>query len=143
MKYGIDINNLNVLKAISERMKDSGHYIVDFSQEASSNKGQLVFRKTLLANITNVDFYLCMEFEDKLLEYEIFYDDNNLSKICSEKIKKLLSLKNEKIIYDVGTHLYLVKNINAPTLYIRIPKEDIGLIEERYIDSIVDILIDI
>lgn len=138
MKYGIDINNTEILKAISQKLKESGNFIVDLYQGQSTARSLL--KKVLIANITNIDFYVGIEFKKDISQCEIFYDNNEKSKECSEMVNKLLNENIKNIICKQGDHLYLLKNINAPALYVKIPVEAEETIEQLYIEGIVDIL---
>ena len=44
------------------------------------------------------------------------------------------------MICEKGEHLYLLKNINAPGLYIRVPLENEEIMEKLNIEGIVNIL---
>lgn len=141
MKYGIDINNTIVLNAISHKLKESGNFIVDLSQ--NQNTGKTLLKKVLIANVTNIDFYIGIEFKKDASVFEIFYDNNENSKECAEMVKKLLNKDFEDIICKNGEHLYLLKNISAPVLYIRIPFKDKETIQKLYIKGIANILANI
>lgn len=143
MKFGIDINNRKMLITIVEKMKEKGHWVVDLSNEASGNRGQIVFRKALLANLTNIDFYMGIEFVDKLPIYEVFYDENILSETCCNEIKKLFSGLNKELNCTGQSNLYLVKNTKSPAIYIKIPMSDKGIIESDYLDKLIEILLKI
>ncbi len=138
MKYGIDINNAEISNAISQKLKESGNFIVDLYQGQST--ARTLLKKVLIANITNIDFYVGIEFKKDISECEIFYDNNEKSKKCSEMVNELLKENIKNIICKDGDHLYLLKNINAPALYIKILIDAEEIIEELYIEGIVEIL---
>ncbi|AYE35374.1 hypothetical protein [Clostridium septicum] len=141
MKVGIDINNRKILLTVVEKMKERGHWVVDLSNEERGNKGQIVFRKTLLANVTKVDFYMGIEFVDNISKYELFYDENFLSEVCCNELKKVITRLNKELNCIGGSNLYLVKNTNSPAVYMKIPMEDRDIIEDYCLDEIIEILL--
>ena len=56
MKIGIDINNSDISRAVRNQLKNKDYYIVDMSLERKNLIGEEVFKKTILANISNLDF---------------------------------------------------------------------------------------
>ena len=138
MKYGIDINNTRILNAISQGLKETGNFVVDLSKNQNKNMGKNLLEKVLIANITNIDFYVGIEFKKEISICEIFYDRN--SKVCCEMVENLLKDNLKKTICEKGEHLYLLKNINAPGLYIRVPLENEEIMEKLNIEGIVNIL---
>lgn len=138
MKYGIDINNTRILNAISQGLKETGNFVVDLSKNQNKNMGKNLLEKVLIANITNIDFYVGIEFKRDISICEIFYDRN--SKVCCEMVENLLKDNLKKTICEKGEHLYLLKNINAPGLYIRVPLENEEIMEKLNIEGIVNIL---
>lgn len=135
MKYGIDINNTRILNAISQGLKETGNFVVDLSKNQNKNMGKNLLEKVLIANITNIDFYVGIEFKKDISICEIFYDRN--SKVCCEMVENLLKDNLKKTICEKGEHLYLLKNINAPGLYIRVPLENEEIMEKLNIEGIV------
>jgi hypothetical protein len=138
VKYGIDINNTRILNAISQGLKETGNFVVDLSKNQNKNMGKNLLEKVLIANITNIDFYVGIEFKKDISICEIFYDRN--SKVCCEMVENLLKDNLKKTICEKGEHLYLLKNINAPGLYIRVPLENEEIMEKLNIEGIVNIL---
>ena len=138
MKYGIDINNTRILNAISQGLKETGNFVVDLSKNQNKNMGKNLLEKVLIANITNIDFYVGIEFKKDISICEIFYDRN--SKVCCVMVENLLKDNLKKTICEKGEHLYLLKNINAPGLYIRVPLENEEIMEKLNIEGIVNIL---
>lgn len=134
MKIGVDVNNQELCKVALCKIKESGNVIVDLTVEKWINRGEEVFRKVLLGNITNIDFYIGIEFIKSSETYKIFYSYNEFSKTCSAKIKKSLSCKNINVVCEDGSHLYLIKNMNSPGIYIMIPfknnNENIEILEK-------------
>jgi len=143
LKFGIDVNQEYLCKRTLEKIKEKGHTIVDLTVEKWPNKGQEVFKKVLLANITNIDFYIGIEFIEYNEEYKIFYSDNECSKICSFKIKESLKVKSENIICEDGNHLYLIKNMNSPGIYIVIPLKENKKENIEIIDNLIEKLIEV
>lgn len=143
MKFGVDVNNEYLCKRVLEKIKDNGHIMVDLTVEKWSNKGQEVLKKVLLANITNIDFYIGIEYKKSYEEYKIFYSNNEYSKTCSFKIKETLSSEIENITCVDGTHLYLIKNMNSPGIYIKMPLKENNEDNIKILDRLIDQLIDI
>lgn len=141
MKFGIDVNIEKLCNIVIEKIKGNGYIAVDLTWEKWLNKGQEVFKKVLLANITNIDFFIGIEFIKNYNECRIFYSNNELSKACSIKIKKILSEDIDNIICEDGNCLYLIKNIDSPGIYIRIPegRNDYNIkIIEKIIDQLIN-----
>ncbi|MGL5085514.1 MAG: hypothetical protein ACRC68_07320 [Clostridium sp.] len=146
MKYGIDVNNELLCKRVLDKIKAGGHVIVDLSVEKWSNRGQEVFKKVLLGNITSIDFYLGIEFvenEDNKNEYKLYYSENEYARKHSFNIEKFLKDEVENITCNSGNHLYLIKNMDCPGIYIKIPLNQ--KVEEniKLIDKLLEELIDI
>lgn len=121
MKFGVDVNKEELNKRALEIIKDNGHLIVDLTLEKWANKGQEVFKKVLLATITNVEFYIGIEFTESEEDCKIFYSNNEISKIFSLKIKGSLNSEIKNVICENGNHLYLIRNMECPGLYIKAP----------------------
>lgn len=119
MKYCLDINSKEVLEFIDKELENKGYFIVCLNEFEFLNKNKSIKKKSLIVNIIGIDFYFIIEFKNNIEKYEIYYSNFERSIKLSEKIKYILN--NENIIYENGEKFYLVKNINAPTIYIRIP----------------------
>lgn len=143
MKYGIDINDTRVLNAISQGLKERGNFIVDLSENLNKNIGKNLLEKVLIANITNIDFYVGIEFKKDISKCEIYYDKNIDSKVCCEMVENLFKDNLRNTTCEKGEHLYLLKNTNAPGVYIKVPLENEEIIEKLYIEGIVNILANI
>lgn len=140
MKYGIDINNERILSAVSEKLRDRGNLIVDFTERENINTGRKLLKKVLIANITNIDFYFAIDFKDEISFCEIFYNEDKCSKVFVEKLINTLSDKFQNIICKSGKHLYLIKNVEAPVVYVRIPLKDEEKIGSLVVDKLINIL---
>lgn len=143
MKFGIDVNNEYLCKIMLDRMKCAGHITVDLTAEKWTNKGQEVFKKVLLANITNINFYIGIDFSKYNEKYEIFYSNNELSKDYSLKVEGILSCEMINVTCEDGSHLYLIKNMNCPGIYIRAPlkenNEDNIIMIDKFVEKIIDL----
>ncbi|NKF08622.1 hypothetical protein J1C67_12710 [Clostridium gasigenes] len=137
MKFGVDVNNEYMCKRVLEKIKDSGNIIVDLTVEKWQNKGQEVFKKVLLANITNIGFYIGIEYNKNHEECKIFYSNNEYSKTCSFKVKESLSGEIQNITCEDGTYLYLIKNMNSPGVYIKIPLRENNEDNIKIVDNII------
>lgn len=142
LKYGIDVNNELACKIVVEKIKENGNVVVDLTVEKWNNRGQEVFKKVLLANITNIDFYVGIEFVKNIDKYKVFYSDNEYSKRYSLKIFNKLNTKVNNSILEDGKHLYLIKNMSCPGIYIKIPINDKDDENIKVINYIVEELID-
>lgn len=143
MKYGIDINRNNILIKIKEGIITRGHWVVDLTKEKAVKKGDLVFKKALLANITEIDYYIGVEFSDSISELQIYWGDNIDVKKIYEEMKNMLYEKDKIIINEDIKELYLVKNINAPAIYIRIPCKYEEKFNYEYLDKFTNLILNI
>lgn len=143
MKFGVDVNNEYLCKIMLDKIKDNGHIVVDLTEEKWANKGQEVFKKVLLGNITNINFYVGIDFRNGNEEYEILYSNDEISKTYSLKIEESLSSEIVNISCKEGNNLYLIKNMNCPGIYIRVPlkknNEDNVFIIDKFIQKIIDL----
>lgn len=138
MKFGVDLNNEYLSEIMLEKIKCSGHMVIDLTEEKWTNRGQEVFKKVLLANITNINFYIGIEFRSINKEYEIFYSSEEASKNCSFEIQDSLNNGIRNIICEDGNHLYLIKNMNCPGMYIKAPLSESNEENNSIIDRIVE-----
>ena len=144
MKYGIDINSEKILSFISEKLKGEGSFIIDFTEKNNKNNGRALLKKVLIANVTNIDFYFAIEFKNDIPFAEILYDEHYCSKVFAQKIVNLLESKFINIVCKIDNHLYLIKNIEAPVVYVSFPMNDKEEIENLLIDNkVIDILMGI
>ncbi len=144
MKYGIDINSEKILSFISEKLKGEGSFIIDFTEKNNKNNGRALLKKVLIANVTNIDFYFAIEFKNDISFAEILYDEHYCSKVFAQKLVDLLESKFINIVCKIDNHLYLIKNIEAPVVYVSFPMSDKEEIENFLIDNkIIDILMTI
>lgn len=140
MKYGIDINNDEILNIISEGLKRRGNFIVNLTQKENINYGKKLLKKALIANVASVDVYFSIDFKSGNENLEILYSEYNDSKIRAENLKKTLDKKFENVLCKKGDYLYLIKNIDAPVICLRIP----SIYEQKFqninFDQIINIL---
>lgn len=142
MKYGIDINNEKILSFISEKLKEKGNFIIDFTDKNNKNNGRALLKKVLIANVTNIDFYFAIDFKNDISFAEILYDEHHCSKVFAQELANFLESKFINIICKIDNHLYLIKNIEAPVVYVSFPMSDKEEIEDLLIDNkIIDILL--
>lgn len=145
MKYGLDINNKNILDEILNYTKDSGDFMVNLSEEdvdynKNINYGKILRKKVLKSNVTNIDFYFKIEFLDKIEGIYIYYSPNKkIEAVINSSIEKLMK-EPVTIEKKEGENLYLLKNINALGIVLKIPEK---LIEKVEIITIKEILKDL
>lgn len=145
MKYGLDVNNKNILDEILNYIKDNGDFMVNLSEEdveynKNINYGKILRKKVLKSNVTNIDFYFKIEFLDKIEGIYIYYCPNKkIEEVINSNIEKLMK---EPILIERkdGKNLYLLKNINALGIVLKIPEK---LIEKVEITIIKEILKDL
>ncbi|MCF0149375.1 MAG: hypothetical protein HUJ77_13390 [Clostridium sp.] len=134
MKYGIDINSEKILSFISEKLKERGHFIIDLTDYNNVNNGKSLLKKVIIANVTNIEFYLSIDFKEDASFPTIFYADNS-TKIIANEVMELLEDSFENISCKSGKHLYLIKNINTPVVYISFSIKDRELVESILITN--------
>ena len=145
MKYGLDINNKNILDEILNYIKDSGDFMVNLSEEdvdynKNINYGKILRKNVLKSNVTNIDFYFKIEFLDKIEGIYIYYSPNKkIEAVINSSIEKLMK-EPVTIEKKEGENLYLLKNINALGIVLKIPEK---LIEKVEIITIKEILKDL
>lgn len=145
MKYGLDVNNKNILDEIINYIKDSGDFMVNLSEEdvdynKNINYGKVLRKKVLKSNVTNIDFYFKIEFVDKIKDIYIYYSPNKkIEEVINSNIEKLMT---DRVLIErkEGENLYLLKNINALGIVLKIPEK---LIEKVEITTIKEILKDL
>lgn len=140
MKYGIDINSEKILSFISEKLKERGHFIIDLTDYSNINNGKSLLKKVIIANVTNIEFYLVIKFKNEVSFPIIFYADNS-SKIFANELMEVLEDSFENIACKNGRHLYLIKNINTSVVYITFSIKDKEIVENLLItNKLIDIL---
>ncbi|MBS5936819.1 hypothetical protein E5347_01920 [Clostridium sartagoforme] len=145
MKYGLDVNNKNILDEIINYIKESGDFMVNLSEEdvdynKNINYGKILRKKVLKSNVTNIDFYFKIEFLDKIEGIYIYYSHTEkIERVINSSIGKLMK---EPVLIEKkeGENLYLLKNINALGIVLKIPEK---LIEKVEIITIKEILKDL
>ncbi len=140
MKYGIDINSERILSFISEKLKERGHFIIDLTDKNNINNGKSLLKKVIISNVTNVDFFLAIDFKKEITVPVIFYEDN-YSEIFVKEFIEVFGDKFKNISCKNGKHLYLVKNIKASVVYITFSTKDKEIVEKLLITNrLIDIL---
>lgn len=140
MKFGIDINNNEIFSFVSEKLKDKENFVVDLRSNKNMSYGKALLKKVLIANITNIDIYFEVNFKEENNSIEIFYNSYNSSKIKAEKIKEKLSEKFHNANCSKDENLYLLKNINAEVIYLRVPVIYILDFEEKILEEMIGVL---
>lgn len=121
MKLGIDINNSEITIDVVEKLKNEGHYVIDMSVVNSKNIGDRLHKKVILANSSKIDFYINLSMDNVVSLVEIYYKESeNTKKFCSLFIDRLVDYEVEEKGLKCGEELYLIKNILAPTVVIKI-----------------------
>lgn len=138
MKIGIDINNSDISRAVRNQLKNKDYYIVDMSLEEKKLIGEEVFRKTILANTSNLDFLISVEINNGNNSIYIYYENEVLSKSFSEEfIKYVDSLGVRNTEFSNGEEFYLIKNTKCPTAIIKINLKDINMKKENIIKNMI------
>ena len=140
MKYGIDINSEIILNFISENLKERGNFIVDLTDKNNVNNGKSLLKKVIVANVTNIEFYLAIDFRKETSLPVIFYKDN-YSKVFAKNFIEVFRDSFENISCECGKHLYLIKNIKASVVYTTFSIIDKEIVEKTLTTKkIIDIL---
>lgn len=138
MKIGIDINNSDISRAVRNQLKNKDYYIVDMSLERKNLIGEEVFKKTILANISNLDFLISVEINKGNNNIYIYYENKKLSKLFSKEfIKCADNIGVNSIKLSNGEEFYLIKNTKCPTVIIKINLEDINTQKENIIKDMI------
>lgn len=137
MKVGIDIDNVDISRAVINELKNEGYYVVNMSLDKCEPIGQEVFKKAILANSAKLDFFLLIKTQSNQNNIHVYYKNNTLSKYFSIKFIKLLNkfgINNLRI--NKGEEFYLIKNINAPTVIIKLNIDNKKIQKDELIKSI-------
>ena len=142
MKYGIDINNKNILDEIIEYLKEVGDFSVNLSEEDINynrqiNYGKVLMKKVLKANVTKIDLYFKIEFLDEISEILIYFSSGDKAKRIGNSIGNVLASKFVGINMKEGESLYVLKNINTLGIVLKFPKK---IMEEVDLDIVKEIL---
>lgn len=138
MKIGIDINNSDISRAVRNQLKSKGYYVVDMSLEEKKAIGEEVFRKTILANTSNLDFLISVQINEGNNVVDVYYEDKELSKKFSEEFIKCidkLGVFNAK--FNNGEEFYLIKNTKATTSIIKMNLQNIDMQKENIVQNII------
>ncbi|GAA0070593.1 hypothetical protein UT300003_21170 [Clostridium sardiniense] len=138
MKIGIDINNSDISRAVRNQLKSKGYYVVDMSLEEKKSIGEEVFRKTILANTSNLDFLISAQINEGNNIVDVYYEDTELSKKFSEEFIKCidkLGVSNAK--FNNGEEFYLIKNTKASTSIIKMNLQNIDMQKENIVQNII------
>lgn len=138
MKIGIDINNSDISRAVRNQLKNKDYYIVDMSLEEKKLIGEEVFKKTILANISNLDFLISVEINKGNDNIYIYYENKVLSKSFSKEFKKCADdIENSDIELSNGEEFYIIKNTKCPTVIIKMNLKDINIQKENIIKDMI------
>jgi hypothetical protein len=140
MKYGLDVNDNFILQSLIKVLESKGHFIVNLSTLKDKNVGALLYKKTLIANVTKIDVYLGIETVKSDEESKIYFNEFLKSSEIRRKIINILQKISKKEILEDNTKLYLSKNINSLVIYCRIKIIDDKIVVEKVIKSLIDIL---
>lgn len=138
MKIGIDINNSDISRAVRDQLKNKDYYVVDMSLEEKKSIGEEVFRKTILANTSNLDFLISVQINKGNNSINVYYENQQLSKNFSEEFIKCvdkLGATNTK--FNNGEEFYLIKNTKVPTSIIKINLQDVNIQKENIVQNII------
>lgn len=140
MKYGLDVNDKNLLQGLVKVLDSKGHFIVNLSTIENRNVGALLYRKTLFANITKIDVYLGVESIKDNEENKIYFNEFLKSEEIRKKIIKILQDISDKPIKEEENQLYLSKNVNSLVIYCKIKLIDDISIQEVVMKNLVEVL---
>lgn len=137
MKVGIDIDNLDISRAVINELKNEGYYVVNMSLDKGEPIGEEVFKKAILANSAKLDFFLLIKTQSNQDNINVYYKNNTLSKYFSIKfIKSLKQFGTNNLIMYRGEEFYLIKNIKAPTVIIKLNTDNKKIQKDKLIKSI-------
>lgn len=135
MKFGIDINNSDISSGVLNELKSKGHYVIDMSVINCKKKGNELHGKSMLANSANIDFYISVFIGDIVDNPQIYYkEEEGTGMFCNMLLNKLTESSFEVVEFKYGEELYLIKNIQAPSVIIVL---DINANKTMIKDSIV------
>lgn len=140
MKFGIDINNNEIFSVISEKLKKKENFVVDLRRNKNISYGKALLKKVLIANVTNVDIYFEVNFKSENKDIELLYNSYKSSKIRAEKIKENLDKKFHNVLCSKDEKLYLLKNINAEVIYLKVPIIYILDFDEKILEEMIEVL---
>lgn len=140
MKYGLDVNNKFILQSLIKVLESKGHFIVNLSTLKDKNIGALLYKKTLIANITKVDVYLGIETIKNNEESKIYFNEFLRSEEIRRKIINVLQKISEKDILEDNQQLYLSKNINSLVIYCKIKIIEDNVIKDKVMERLIEIL---
>lgn len=137
MKVGIDIDKLHISRAVINELKNEGYYVVNMTLDKNEPVGEEVFKKTILANSAKLDFFLLIKTDSSQKGINIYYKNNILSKNFSvEFINSLKGLGFDNLNIFEGEEFYLIQNVKAPTVIVKINILNKKIQEDELIKSI-------
>ncbi|WP_024613552.1 N-acetylmuramoyl-L-alanine amidase [Clostridium sp. Ade.TY] len=137
MKVGIDIDKLHISRAVIDELKNEGYYVVNMTLDKNEPVGEEVFKKTILANSAKLDFFLLIKTDSSQKGINVYYKNNILSKNFSvEFINSLKGLGFDNLNIFEGEEFYLIQNVKAPTVIVKINILNKKIQEDELIKSI-------
>lgn len=137
MKVGIDIDKLHISRAVIDELKNEGYYVVNMTLDKNEPVGEEVFKKTILANSAKLDFFLLIKTDSSQKGINVYYKNNILSKNFSvEFINSLKRLGFDNLNIFEGEEFYLIQNVKAPTVIVKINILNKKIQEDELIKSI-------
>lgn len=137
MKVGIDIDKLHISRAVINELKNEGYYVVNMTLDKNEPVGEEVFKKTILANSAKLDFFLLIKTDSSQKGINVYYKNNILSKNFSvEFINSLKRLGFDNLNIFEGEEFYLIQNVKAPTVIVKINILNKKIQEDELIKSI-------
>lgn len=137
MKVGIDIDKLHISRAVIDELKNEGYYVVNMTLDKNEPVGEEVFKKTILANSAKLDFFLLIKTDSSQKGINVYYKNNILSKNFSvEFINSLKGLGFDNLNIFEGEEFYLIQNVKAPTVIVKVNILNKKIQEDELIKSI-------
>lgn len=140
MKYGLDVNNKFILQLLIKILESKGHFVVNLSTLKKKNIGALLYKKSLIANITKVDVYLGIELFKNNGESSICFNEFLRSSEIRNKIVNILQEISEKEIIEDEKQLYLSKNVNSLVIYCKINTIEDNIKVEKVMTKLIEVL---
>lgn len=139
MKVGIDGNDKEVLRVIKEKIIEKANLVIDLSEITAVNKGELIYRKVLIANITKINCCICIDVEDdeNINHITILYDNCECGILKSREVLGIISKGMNNIDYKEGNNLYFIEMTDCPVIKIIIPKS----YKKEFIDNYLDLVV--
>ncbi|MPQ45277.1 hypothetical protein [Clostridium tarantellae] len=142
MRYAIDIMDESIKKEIISELISLGHVVIDCSDKDSMSLGENLYKKVLLSNSIKPTYFI--RFKEDLGDkdkIEFYGDESVLTNILSLDLEEIVNnLKLEQICIKSGKELYLIKNLYAICIIVRLVTKE-SCIKKDFISSILKNLI--